>query len=123
MRDTLLGDPTLVGQARANTKKQFLESPNLMDCVLDAVEDNRGAHNQMADVFFTDTTGRADLVRLVGAMVYEWASDVQPAAGEILEVAAPHRMVPKMPGHGRDNETTHGSGGRESGEPAVPAPL
>jgi type I restriction enzyme, R subunit len=73
--NTLLGDATLVGQARVNTKKQFLESPHLTDGVLDAVSDNNGAHNQMADVFYSDTSTRAEIVRLVGGLLYEWVAE------------------------------------------------
>ena len=61
-------------QARVNTKKQFLESPDLPDGVLDAVADNQGAHNKMADVFYADGSARDDIVRLVGALLFEWAT-------------------------------------------------
>lgn len=70
---TLLAQDTLVQQAKVNTKKQFLESPDLTDGIVDAVADNQGAHSKMSDVFFTDDRTRNEIVRLVGVMLYEWA--------------------------------------------------
>ena len=71
---TLLAEGTLVQQAKVNTKKQFLESPDLSDGILDAVSDNQGAHSKMSDVFFTDDRTRSESVRLVGVMLDEWAA-------------------------------------------------
>ncbi|HRE02393.1 MAG TPA: hypothetical protein PLV68_13905, partial [Ilumatobacteraceae bacterium] len=78
---TLLADATLVAQAQANTKKQFLESPRLTDGVLDAVADNQAAHDAMADTFSTDTATRNDIIRLVGAALYEWVVAERSGAG------------------------------------------
>jgi type I restriction enzyme, R subunit len=52
--ERLLDDPNLVKQTKANSKKQFLESPEFKAAVTEAVADNQDAHNTMADYFFTD---------------------------------------------------------------------
>ena len=40
-----------------NSKKQFLESQDFQAAVTEAVVDNQGAHNTMADYFFSDGPG------------------------------------------------------------------
>jgi type I restriction enzyme R subunit len=71
---TLLAHEKLVQQAQVNSRKQFLDSPDLVEGILDAVADNQGAHNKMSDVFFADGTARDEIVRLVGTLLYEWAT-------------------------------------------------
>jgi len=72
---TLLDNEMLVTQAQANSKKQFLESPDLDDAVNGAVADNQGSHNKMADYFFHEGRSRVDLVALIGALVHLHAKD------------------------------------------------
>ncbi len=111
MVDTLLGDPTLVAQARADTKKQFLESPHLVDLLLDAVSDNQDAHDRMADAFYTDSAARSEIVRLVGALLYEWVSSEEAPTGLILEVGAAQRTRVGNRRHDEDRDRS------ESAEP------
>jgi type I restriction enzyme, R subunit len=75
---TLLSDQALLQQAKANTPKQFAESPDLRDSVLAAVADNQGAHNKRADYFYGEGAGVGHLIRDIAWMVYEFA--VQPEA-------------------------------------------
>ncbi|GLP79744.1 type I restriction endonuclease subunit R [Mycobacterium antarcticum] len=59
---TLLDDAELVQQAKVNSTKQFVESPDFEDAVEGAVADNQGAHQKMSDYFFTNAPGRAHLI-------------------------------------------------------------
>jgi len=70
---TLLADHALVQQARVNTPKQFVESPDFDDAVTGAVADNQGAHNKMADYFFTNAPGRSLLVADIAKWFYKVA--------------------------------------------------
>lgn len=70
---TLLEDEGLVQQARVNTAKQFVESPDFDDAVVGAVTDNQGSHNKMADYFFTNAPGRALLVSDIAKWFYRVA--------------------------------------------------
>ncbi len=72
---TLLENQMLVTQAAANTSQQFLESPDLNDAIITAVEDNQGSHNEMADYFFTDSPRVAELIASVGTLVHLHATD------------------------------------------------
>jgi type I restriction enzyme R subunit len=72
---TLMADEGLVRQARVNTPKQFRESPDFDDAVTGAVADNQGAHNKMADYFFSDAPGRVQLVADIARAFYEFAAD------------------------------------------------
>ena len=67
----LIDNDTIRAQASANTKKQFIESPDLSDAVTDAVMGNQTSHNKMADHFFTDDHVKVQLVRLLGELVHE----------------------------------------------------
>ncbi|MEU8381617.1 type I restriction endonuclease [Streptosporangium sp. NPDC048865] len=69
----LLADEALVQQARVNTSKQFAESPDFDDAVTGAVADNQGAHNKMADYFFTNAPGRSQLVADIAKWFYRVA--------------------------------------------------
>ena len=72
---TLLADEALRQQAKANTAKQFAESPDLRDSVLGAVADNQGAHNKRADYFFGNGVEVDLLLRDIAKMFYEWADE------------------------------------------------
>lgn len=76
----LLDDDALVQQAKVNTPKQFVESPDFDDAVTGAVADNQGSHNKMADYFFTNAPGRVQLV----ADIAKWFQKVvvDGSAGE-----------------------------------------
>ena len=67
----LIDNDTIRPQANANTKNQFIESPDLSDAVADAVLGNRTSHTKMADYFFTDDHVKVPLVRLLGELVHE----------------------------------------------------
>ncbi|WP_332642615.1 type I restriction endonuclease subunit R [Aeromicrobium sp.] len=69
--DTLGADDRLVRQASANSEKQFLESPDLRDGVMDAVAGNEEASKIMADVFYGDSALQIEMVRLVGRALFK----------------------------------------------------
>ncbi|AXT86260.1 restriction endonuclease subunit R [Aeromicrobium sp. A1-2] len=71
---TLLDDEGLVQQAKVNTAQQFADSPDFDDAVVDAVADNQGSHNKMADYFFTNGPGRIELVGSIAKAFYEYAT-------------------------------------------------
>lgn len=70
---TLLDDEALVQQARVNTPKQFIESPDFDEAVIGAVADNQGSHNKMADYFFTSAPGRTQLIVDIAKWFYKVA--------------------------------------------------
>lgn len=70
---TLLDDPLLVKQTTVNTKKQFIESQDFQAAVTEAVVDNQGAHNTMADYFFSDGPGVSSVVVALADAFYEAA--------------------------------------------------
>lgn len=72
---SLLDDDTLVTQAQANSKTQFLESPDLNDAVTGAILSNQTSHNKMADYFFGEGKGPAELIHMIGALVHLHAQD------------------------------------------------
>jgi type I restriction enzyme R subunit len=74
---TLLENTGLVQQARVNTPKQFVESPDFDDAVTGAVIDNQGAHNKVADYFFSNAPGRAQLVVDIAKWFYEVAAHAE----------------------------------------------
>lgn len=67
----LMDDDTIRAQAGANTRKQFVESPDLTEAVTDAVIGNQTSHHKMADRFFTDESVKGQLVKLLGELVHE----------------------------------------------------
>jgi type I restriction enzyme R subunit len=69
----LLENEALVQQARVNSAAQFAESPDFEEAVQEAVADNQGAHKMLADYFFSDTPGRAQLVVELAELVYRMA--------------------------------------------------
>ncbi|GAA3632923.1 type I restriction endonuclease subunit R [Microlunatus ginsengisoli] len=69
---TVLEDnDTIRAQAEANTRKQFVESPDLSDAVTDAVLSTQDSHNRMTEHYFTDEQVKTQLVRLLGELVHE----------------------------------------------------
>ncbi|GHD40907.1 type I restriction endonuclease subunit R [Streptomyces galbus] len=75
--ERLLADPNLVKQTKANSKKQFLESPDFQAAVTEAVADNQDAHNTMADYFFTDGPAINAIIIALADAFYEAAVDQQ----------------------------------------------
>jgi len=71
---TLLDDHALVQQAKVNSAKQFVESPDFDDAVTGAVADNQGAHEKMSDYFFTNAPGRAHLISDIAKWFYQVVS-------------------------------------------------
>ncbi len=71
----LLAYPDLVKQTQVNSKKQFLESQDFQSAVTEAVIDNQGAHNAMADYFFSDGPGINGVVLALADAFYEAAID------------------------------------------------
>jgi type I restriction enzyme R subunit len=59
---TLRENAELVRQAKVNSAKQFIESPDFDEAVNVAVADNQGAHQKMSDYFYTNAPGRAHLL-------------------------------------------------------------
>jgi type I restriction enzyme R subunit len=69
---TVLGeDPQIRLQAAANSRTQFVESPDLSSAVTDAVLSNHDTHNNAVDFYFTHTEKQAALVKLLGELVHE----------------------------------------------------
>ncbi|MFI7384361.1 type I restriction endonuclease subunit R [Streptomyces sp. NPDC049813] len=75
--ERLLDDANLVKQTKANSKKQFLESPDFQAAVTEAVADNQDAHNTMADYFFTDGPAINAIIVALADAFYEAAVDQQ----------------------------------------------
>jgi type I restriction enzyme R subunit len=71
----LLSDPQLVEQARANSRSQFLESPDLRDGVTSALLGNHTAHNKMVDLYSANDKLQVELVRGLGELLHEHAKD------------------------------------------------
>lgn len=71
----LLAYPDLVKQTQVNSKKQFLESQDFQSAVTEAVIDNQGAHNAMADYFFSDGPGINGVIIALADAFYEAAVD------------------------------------------------
>lgn len=71
----LLDYPDLVNQTKVNSKKQFIESQDFQSAVTEAVIDNQGAHNTMADYFFSDGPAVNGVVTALADAFYEAAID------------------------------------------------
>lgn len=67
----LTENPQLRTQAAANTRKQFVESPDLNDVVTDAVLSNQDTNNRIVDYYLARPEMRGRLVQLLGALVHE----------------------------------------------------
>ena len=74
--DRMLENQGLVQQAKVNSVKQFAESRDLDEAVVDAVVDNRGAHNRIADFFWSDSPGRPTLILALAKAFHELAAEV-----------------------------------------------
>ena len=66
----LLEDEEVVGQARANSRAQFLESPDLNDAVVDAVFANQHSHNAIADYIASGHADAHKIIVEIGAMIH-----------------------------------------------------
>lgn len=71
----LLAYPDLVKQTRVNSKKQFMDSQDFQAAVTEAVVENQGAHNTMADYFFSDGPGVYSVIIALADAFYETAVD------------------------------------------------
>lgn len=71
---SLLEDPKIVTQAQANSRPQFLESPDLHFAVEHAVVYNQSSQHKMADTFTDNLTVQAQLVDLLGQLVHAFAN-------------------------------------------------
>jgi type I restriction enzyme R subunit len=71
---SLLDDESLVQQARVNSPQQFADSPDFDEAVQGVVADNQGAYNKMADYFFSNSPGRAQLVVEIAEWFYALAN-------------------------------------------------
>jgi type I restriction enzyme R subunit len=67
----LIDNDTIRAQANANTKKQFVESPDLSDAVTDAALGHPASHTTTADNSFIDDDVKIRLVRLLGNLGHE----------------------------------------------------
>lgn len=74
--DRMMEDESLVQQARVNSVKQFAESPDFDEAVVDAVSDNRDAHGRIADYFWSDAPGRPTLILALAKAFHELAAEV-----------------------------------------------
>jgi type I restriction enzyme, R subunit len=81
MLRTLLDDDSLVQQAKVNSAKQFVESPDFDYAVTGAVADNQGAHEKMSDYFFTNAPGRSHLISDIAKWFYQVVVDQDDKVG------------------------------------------
>ena len=77
--DRMLEDEALVQQARVNSVKQFAESPDFDEAVVDAVSDNQNAHGRIADYFWSDAPGRPSLILALAKAFHELAAEGEVA--------------------------------------------
>jgi type I restriction enzyme, R subunit len=73
--DRMLENDSLVQQARVNTVTQFAESPDFDEAVVDAIADNQGAQNKIADYIFANAPGRPILILALAKAFYELAAE------------------------------------------------
>lgn len=74
--DRMMENEGLVQQARVNSVKQFAESPDFDEAVVDAVADNQSAHKVIADYFWSDAPGRPTLILALAKAFHELAAEV-----------------------------------------------
>ncbi len=74
--ERMLEDEGLVQQAKVNSVKQFAENPDFDEAVVDAVSDNQGAHNKIADYFWSNSPGRPTLILALAKAFHELAAEV-----------------------------------------------
>lgn len=72
---TVLADRIVKAQASVNTESQFLESPNLVDAIIEAVEANQGSQNRLADFFYENSTAREELIEKIGTLIHMRAGE------------------------------------------------
>ncbi|MFD9829022.1 type I restriction endonuclease subunit R [Tsukamurella tyrosinosolvens] len=72
---TLLDNGDLVQQAKVNSTKQFVESPDFDDAINDAVADNQDAHGKMSDYFYSNAPGRSALISDIAKWFYQVVAD------------------------------------------------
>jgi type I restriction enzyme R subunit len=77
--DRMLENDSLVQQAKVNSVKQFSESPDFDEAVVDAVSDNQGAYTKIADYFFADAPGRPGLILALAKAFHELAKEADVA--------------------------------------------
>lgn len=70
----MLADNKLVAQARANTKAQFLGSPDLQDAVAEVIMNNQQAMSKMAGIFYANAKIRVQFVDMIGELFHFWAT-------------------------------------------------
>ena len=73
--NALLENHQLLTQAKVNSKKQFLDSPDLHDAVVVAVLGNQTSHNKMADYFTSTGEVEIFIVESLGELVHMYAQD------------------------------------------------
>lgn len=71
----LLENETLRAQAAANTKTQFVDSPDLADAVTEVVMSNQTTHANMADIFYAEPGARTVLIEMLGELIHFHARD------------------------------------------------
>jgi type I restriction enzyme R subunit len=67
----LSADPVIRTQAAANTRAQFMASPDLGTAVSEAVLTNTANHGRMADLYFERAELQLELRQLLGELVHE----------------------------------------------------
>ncbi|WP_448812087.1 type I restriction endonuclease subunit R [Agromyces bauzanensis] len=67
----LTENPQIRTQAAANSRTQFVESPDLNDAVTDAVLGNQTSHNSIVDYYFSRPEVQVELVKRLGELVHE----------------------------------------------------
>lgn len=77
--DRMLENEALVQQAKVNTVKQFAESPDFDEAMVDAVTENQGVHNKIADYFWSDAPGRPVIILALAKAFHELAAEADVA--------------------------------------------
>lgn len=79
----LVDDPQLQMQANANSRAQFVDSPDLDDAVVGAILTNQDTQGRIVQSVFDRPGARSDVVKFIGELVYEnLALARQVAAGD-----------------------------------------
>jgi type I restriction enzyme R subunit len=71
VRDKLLENDVLRTQAQNNTKKQFDESDDLHEAILDAVDEQSKVNADLAAQVMNDLTKRDEFMRLIRDLAYQ----------------------------------------------------
>lgn len=67
----MVADQKLRTQAIANSRSQFVESPDLDAALVDAMLGMQSSHNRMVEVFFSRADQRPKLLKAIGELVHE----------------------------------------------------